>query len=429
MSHHLDRALILFEQSRLDLAEKELRLALSAEPDHPRAHALLALCLAKREKFADATEEARRAIALAPDQPFCHYVMGSVLHERHRFDEAAEAVEEAIRLYPEAADFWALLAAIRFNQRRWPAALEAAQTGLSHDAEHTGCNNLRAMALVKLGRKAEAGVTIDAALARDPEDAFSHANMGWTLLHQGDSKKALEHFREALRIDPTMEFARAGIVEALKARNIIYALMLRYFLWMSSLSRRAQWLIIIGGFIGYRYLFSLVEDKPELGPWLWPVLGAYIAFAIMTWIADPLFNLTLRLSRFGRMALSREQRSASNWLGGYLILLAVSTLAWILSDHFWFELNVGLWLMLGLPFAGTIRLSAGWPRQVMIGLTTVLALLALVLLFMETAVSLNPEWDGPEVDRTFRVVFSCFTWGVILSTWAAMILAGVQLRR
>ncbi len=65
-------------------------------------------------------------------------------------------------------------------------------------------------------------------------------------MHQGDHKQALEHFREALRLKPDMEWARNGMVEALKARYFLYRLMLRYYLWMSRFTRRGQWGMIIG---------------------------------------------------------------------------------------------------------------------------------------------------------------------------------------
>ena len=61
------------------------------------------------------------------------------------------------------------------------------------------------------------------------------------VLHQAQPKAALEHFREALRLDPNLQYAQAGIVEALKARNPIYRWMLGYFLWMGRLSDRAKW--------------------------------------------------------------------------------------------------------------------------------------------------------------------------------------------
>ena len=320
MNVNLERGLMLYQQARHDMAESELRQALASEPDNAYAHALLALCLAQHENFQEATTEARQAIHLQPDFSFAHYAHTRVLYERNRFDEAREAIEEAIRLDSVEADYFSLLAGIEFQESRWGEALRAAEQGLQIDPEHVGCTNLRAMALVKLGRRAEAGATMDAALSKNPESALTHANQGWTLLERGEPKQALEHFREALRLDAENEWARRGIVEALKARNVIYAVMLKYFFWMSRFSRRGQWAIILGGYIGNRALGVLAKANPVLAPWILPLQILYICFALMTWMAYPFFNLLLRLNRFGRLALSREQTIASNWFGSCLLL-------------------------------------------------------------------------------------------------------------
>src|SRR5262249_40024958 len=74
MDTHLQRALVLLEQSRYDLAEKELRLALASEPDNAIAHGFLAMCLNERDEYAGATEEAEAAIRLAPDWSEAHAI-------------------------------------------------------------------------------------------------------------------------------------------------------------------------------------------------------------------------------------------------------------------------------------------------------------------------------------------------------------------
>ena len=177
---------------------------------------------------------------------------------------------------------------------------------MSIDPQHAGCVNLRAIALVRLGRKAEAAQTIDAALSRDPHNAVTHANQGWALLHQGQHRQALEHFRQgAMRINPELDWARAGMVEALKARHLIYRLMLRYFLWMSRLNRRAQWGLVVGAYLAYQVLIWAGRAEPRLRPIVWPLAIGYVAFVYLTWIAMPLFDLLLRLNRFGRHAVSR----------------------------------------------------------------------------------------------------------------------------
>jgi len=394
MGAHLERGLILVEQSRHELAEKELRQELAGNPESPVAHAMLALCLAKREQYKEATEEAQAAIHHAPDVPLGHYALASVMHDRNRLDEARKAIEEAIRLDPEDADYFALLAGIHLDDRQWPAALKAAEQGLALDAEHVGSANLRAMALVKLGRKKEAGLTIDATLAKSPEDALTHANQGWTLLEKGDHRKALEHFREALRLEPQLEWARLGIVEALKARHFAYGLILRYFLWMAKLSGKAQWAVIVGAYVGNQALRGVARETPQFAPWIWPLIIVYMLFAYLTWTAAPLFNLLLRLDRFGRLVLSREEILASNLVGGCLLGAILSTAVWLTLGSSVAMIGALVFLAIVIPLSATFQCDPGYPRKVMSIFTIALAAVALIalgLLLMdsEAAVALS----------------------------------------
>jgi tetratricopeptide (TPR) repeat protein len=330
MSAHLDRARLLLAQSRPADAERESMLALAQQPEDPQALAFLALSRIEQGKGKEALEAARNAIGLAPDEPFLHYVHAHVLRNMDRLDEAFRAVQESLRLDPADADVFALLSSIELARNRWPAALEAAEQALACNAEHVGAANLRAMALVRLGRKAEATQSVDYALNRSPEDAFSHANQGWNCLHQNDPRKAQEHFREALRLDPNLEYAREGMLEALKARNPVYRMMLAYFLWLGRQSSRFQWAFIIGIFLGGRMARSLSESQPGLNWLWWPSLGLLYAFVYLSWTAQPMFNLLLRFNRFGRHVLSPDQRTGASWFGA-TVALALALLVWGLT--------------------------------------------------------------------------------------------------
>jgi hypothetical protein len=163
-----------------------------------------------------------------------------------------------------------------------------------------------------------------------------------------------------------MDWARAGIVEALKARNFVYRWMLAYFLFMSRLSPRAAWGIILGGWFGYQLLQQLRESHPWLSPYALPLMIAYGAFAVMTWLAYPLFNLMLRTSRIGRLALSPEQLTAANWIGGTLLLAAGCVVAFFVLR---WGIFIDLAIMVGvltIPVSGLFGVPKGWPRLVMI---------------------------------------------------------------
>jgi tetratricopeptide (TPR) repeat protein len=361
----IKRALLLLQQARFDLAEQELRQVLIANPNDAQAHALLSICLLRKEDFATATEEAQVSIGLAPDWAYPHFCLSQVMQARNRLDEAEASAREAVHLEPEDADYWGQLSSVHMAQRRWKDALSAADEGLSHDPEDAECANLRTMALSQLGRGADAAKYVDETLAKHPENAYSHAAKGWALLHENKPKEALEHFRESLRLNPTLDFARSGMIEALKARNPIYRVMLGYFLWMGRLSSQVQWGVIVGLYFAQRILSSVAKNNPALAPFVRPLLILYVVFAMLTWFAMPLFNLLLRFNKYGKHALSRDQRMATNWFAACMALVAggFGYAAWSGTDLAF--LLGGFGLTMALPLVTIFSCDVGWPRNAM----------------------------------------------------------------
>jgi Tfp pilus assembly protein PilF len=386
------RGQLLLAQHRYSDAERELRQSLSQDPNFALAHALLAETLLEQQRTDEATDEAGLAITQEPDLEVGHFVMARILFARNRLDESEQAVQRALQLarYPRS---FGLLALIRFNRRDWPGALAASSEGLSIDPENSGCLNLRAMALRQLGLHDHADATLRGALENNPQDSFAHANRGWSELHRGRPREALVHFQEALRLDPTNDHARAGLVEAMKARYLIYRLLLGYFLWMNRLARTAQLAIVIGGWIGYNALRAFAHTNPELAWVTTPLIVAYIAFAFMTWLASPLMNLFLRLHPIGRHALSPEQRYTANIVGGLLLAAAIT-------------FGVGaavpgyrdLWLLAlafaiaALPGSLIFRGDRGWPRWVLAGMTASVIVIALAAALVDAGIA--PQFVG-----------------------------------
>lgn len=377
MESNFQRAMILIQHDRYADAERELMKALSEEPEHAHAHAFLALCQLNQDRDKEALRFARKAVGLAPDDDICHSMLARVYLTQDRLDEAEQSIREAIRLDPEDSEHHGVLSAVHLDRKEWAETLAAAERGLALDPEDTQCANLRVMALRQLGRDDEAGDALESALSQSPDDALTHANRGWHFLKTGDQKKAFASFREALRLDPEEDWARQGVVEAMKARNFIYRILLQYFFWMSRLSPRAAWGVIIGGYIGYRFVLSAARKNPDLAPYLWPLVGVYIAFVLLTWISDPLFNLLLRVNRFGRLALTGDQILASNVFGACLLLALVTALAGLLSGNsalLWSAAGIGA---LVIPLAGSFKRSMPSFSNLLWILTGLLALSAL----------------------------------------------------
>lgn len=415
---HLNRGLLLLQQRNPSAAEAEFRQHLAGEPQDGFAHAWLAHALVQQERFDEAEQEAQQAIHLAPDQPTSHRALAHVLDQRNRFDEAEQAIREAIRLDPTDPGQFAVLASLHLQRKRWREAVQAADQGLRYDPDDVDCTNIRAVALRNLGDAAGADRTVAKLLQQAPEDATAHANQGWAHLSSGRHKAAMESFREALRLEPGMEWARSGLVTAMKARNPIFRWMLKFFMWSSRLSSRAQWGLILGLYIGFQVFRRVGRANPDLAPYIMPILVAYVVFAFLTWTANPLFNLLLRLDRFGRYALSREETVGANCVGACLlgVIAGLTWWGWAGGEGAGLTLAIVSGLLV-IPVSAIFTADAGWPRSAM---TAYVAILLLTGLGAVIGMTMTPEL------AIGGSLFLIFVLGAILSSWVGIALSMVR---
>lgn len=344
-----ERAILLLQQGKATLAEQELRRSLALDQEDALAHTYLALCLVEQKRLDEALAEIKQAIVLDPVFAFAHYVLAEIHYRNDRYKEAQQAIKEGLRLNPDDADYYQLLGNVFFIQRKYREALEAAETGLSLEPEHVDCLNLRARVLVKLGRKDIAQDAFKASFQQQPDNAITHANQGWAYLETGETKLALEHFREALRQRPTLEFAREGMVEALKAKYWIYRGVLKLSFAMDRLSAGARWGMMIG-------IILVVRIVPVLLPF-------YLVVVFFSWFSDMIFDSLLRLNSFGKHALSKQQVLASNTFMG-VVAAGVLALGGGKALDIPLLVNLGLVLLaLLFPIAGTFRVQGPARRK------------------------------------------------------------------
>lgn len=396
MNAQIERIQLLLSQERYALAEQELWLILSDYPDHPLPQALLALCLSEQQRAKEALNHAQTAVHLAPDAGFCHYILAVVEHRNNHQRAARNAIDTALALDPESPEYFAFRGSLALEESRWKEALANADAGLALEAEHTQCLNLRSMALLKLGRGAEAEAAIDSALETAPEDATVHAQRGWTRLEKGQHQAALEAFQEALRLDPNLEIARSGMLEALKARYFLYRWMLRYFFWMGRFGKHHQFLVLLGILMGARLFVSLAREQD----WSYLIIGGvlvlYFVFNLLSWVSDPLFNLLLRTTPYGGLMLSEREKQATDWFillgGGGLLSIAITALCWnlgLLIPSLLFGWTGMASLSLLVPIAGSFAPDSLQARTLLgrytLGLASIALLVALCILLQMAA--------------------------------------------
>ena len=313
-----------------------------------------------------------------------------------------------------------MLGKIHASKNEWGEVLKCAEEALACDAQHIEAKNLKTLALRNLGQQDAAQAEMRQTLAEDPDNAWTHANLGWSLLEKNDTKQAMHHFREALRIDPELDWARAGVVETLKSRNVIYRLFFRYFLMMGRLTKSGQWKVVLGLWLFYMVLRKVAESVPALAPWVMPLLAIYILFCIGSWLAGPLADLALRLHPFGKLALSRSQRTASNWIGGFLLAAVLCAVAAFALDSGVLLLAAVYFAFMLLPLGAMFMAPWPQPRKALIGYAVVVGLMGVAFV---VRAALPEGAIAPALEGPLAMLGSNFPLAAVLSLIAGNVLA------
>lgn len=372
---YAERVQWLLDQQRYALALEQLHQWLSTSPEKPIIHAFLALCHSELHQLEPALEHAKTAVALGPDLSYSHYILGVVQQDKGHWKAAHESFLQALRLDPEDPDYHTRLGLLFWQQGQWSPALRSAETALSYAPEHIDALNLRSMSLVRLGAMDQAVDNMDTALSHEPENPRVHTNRGWSLLYANEHAKALDAFREALRLDPGLAWAQEGMLEALKARYRLYRGFQRYRFWIARYGARRQLLVMLVWVILLRVIFAYTGTS-------WPALtlgfmGVYFGLVLMTWLIDPLFNLVLSFDAHGKYLLSTREHQGARLMGGMLTAGVLLCLAGLLSGLGSLLLcGVFCFLML-VPAAGTQTTVYAPHREFLRFYTLFLSMLAL----------------------------------------------------
>lgn len=359
MSIHMERGKLLLQQGRFEMAKKELRQELSLNPNNAYAMGLLALCHLEAKDRQKAIKLIESAIGLEPNNPYLFYLQAHVYMQSNRLQDAKAAANNGLLLSPNEPSLFQVKGSIALIEDNWQEALNNAERGLEFDPENVDLINLRARALIQLNRRKEASATLDYALHQSPEDPLAHTNKGWVAIENDNYEEAVTHFREALRLSPTFQFAKTGLKEAIKGKNIFYRQILKFFLWTSKMTDKGRWQFLIGAYILYQVFIRLAESFPTLAPLFYPFIIFYIIWAFSSWISQPVSNAFLRLHPLGKLALTDDEKFASNVVGSFIIL----GLACIVG-YFFIELErlafLGAWFIFMLiPLGGLFGMDAG----------------------------------------------------------------------
>jgi tetratricopeptide (TPR) repeat protein len=199
--------ILLYEQDRPELAERELKRRSALLADNAEANAMLGYCALEQNQLQDARRHLESALAINPEFALPYYWLAALEVQQERFPIAEQLVREAIRLEHDKANYRALLARILLRRCMKEEALIEAEAALSLDACNVICLQAKAEVLIGLARRTEAIEVLDRALQIQPNNAHTHGLLHVAKCVNPDtSHDAQMHLQLALRNAPNDPF-------------------------------------------------------------------------------------------------------------------------------------------------------------------------------------------------------------------------------
>lgn len=207
----LKRGTELLARNKPETAETTFREVIEEFPESAAAYALLAMALADQSRGREAIHAADQAVLLNPHLALSHAARACALEDSGLVWEAEMESRQAVALAPTDPNRHSDLAGIVGRAGRYGEALDITGRGLSLNPQHLPSLHCRALALVSLGRVDEAQDLLASALLEDLDLAQLHASIGLMLEDRGDTVRAADEFREAVRLDNSVMLAHDGL--------------------------------------------------------------------------------------------------------------------------------------------------------------------------------------------------------------------------
>lgn len=399
----------LQDLGRFDQAITLYTKALQYAPNDKYAKQNIGICYINAKKHREAKHYCYRVLQKEyPDSHFTQYLLALVNYNINRLAQAKLYIQKAIALDPSKVYLYVLKADILFNQKKYRKALTSVNTALEISANDTDALNARAKILSRLGKKSEAFTSIEQSLKENPEEFDSHVTAGLTNLETGNHKKAKEHFISALRLNPTEEGVKDGLIEAIKSKNIFYRWYLRFELWKASkglFQKIVFYFLFISSMIALYYLSTLL---PKFGEVIMVALiGVVLVYLFRDWFMPQFGDFIATLDTDGRRILPKRN-VASGVSFALLALIGVLCILVYLLLPYKLILGTGVTsLLLLLPVSLAITSKNGYFLFVNIMVILLISLSAYLAIVQKDMVFLFLN----------LLVFVGYTWAYAIGSW------------
>jgi tetratricopeptide (TPR) repeat protein len=328
-----NRGFQLIQISRYTDAERELQSAITLNPLNPHAYLLLAQCYnswpGKEKK---ALEIVDRALALGPNDDHALALKAGILIDLDHDLEGLKTAEMALAIDP--VNTFALKQQTRalLGLGRWRDAEENSLHTLEVAPRDIGALQLLAVSFRQMGKIEQSRRVMDQVLAQVPNNPWAQVQAGQGALRAGDFRQADTHFREALRLDPNIEAARAGLIASLNSRVWFFRVHYQFRMWLLTQNTEVLRILLIVGLLSYNRLYFHFKDTLPIdwGVAVILILGALLLFP------EYFANCFLLMDPFARLALTQSEKTRAGLSG----LAYLAGMGYLIFLHAWVPLGV-----------------------------------------------------------------------------------------
>jgi len=185
-------------------ARREAKSALRLFPNSAGIQSELGWVSLACEEFDDAESIFRGVTQLTPKDPFCRINLAWVLIKqagKEQLADAAKQCSEALDLDPNLAEAVGYLGIVSFRQGGIREAENYLLRSINADPVHGQYADLGAL-FVQMGRFDDAQEIFGKGLAKKPQEAALHLELGNLYAQEEESRKATLEFRQAMALDP-----------------------------------------------------------------------------------------------------------------------------------------------------------------------------------------------------------------------------------
>lgn len=207
LNQHMQKAVQLHQQGRLDQAEKLYRQAHKAFPTHPEILNLLGSVCSQAGRHSEGIGYFEQALAQQPDHALVLVNLGEAQTRAGLLNEARKSFERALPLAPELPVLNYNLANLLKKLNEDEAALFHYEKAIAKAPNQAEYHYNYANTLRDAGRMRSALTAYERAVELNPKHAEAHNNLGTVLLEWDRFDDALSHYHKSIELKPEFDAA------------------------------------------------------------------------------------------------------------------------------------------------------------------------------------------------------------------------------